>query len=301
MDWLNFHHLRYFAVVAREGSIARASRVLHVSQPSISTQLRLLERSLGERLLQRQGRGLHLTEMGRLVQVYAEEIFGLGKELLDAVRDRPTGQPLRLQVGVADVVPKQLTYRLLRPALALDVPMRLAVREDRPERLAADLATYELDLVLADAAAMPTGRVKVFQHALGSSTVGVFGCGALVRRAQQRFPQGLRGLPLLLPPPSSALRRDLEAWSEAKDVPLTAVGEFDDSALAKTFAGEGVGLMFAPAILADDLRRRHGLRLVGELDDVHCSYCALTVERKVQHAGVAAILAAARTAMAPRG
>ncbi len=294
MDWLNFHHLRYFSTVAREGSIARASRVLHVSQPSISTQLRLLEQSLGEKLLQKHGRGLQLTEMGRLVQVYAEQIFALGRDLVDAVRDRPTGQPLRLQVGVADVVEKQLTFRLLRPALALDVPVRLSVREDRPDRLVADLATFELDVVITDSAQPLHTRARVFHHALGDSPVGVFGNAALARRVRGQPPAAFAKVPLLLPPPTSSLRREIESWAGRHGVELSVLGEFEDSALAKTFAANGQGLMFAPAVLADDFRRNHGLHQAGELDGVRTGYSALTVERKVRHPGVAAILDGAR-------
>lgn len=293
MDWLNYHHLRYFWTVVKEGSITRASRLLHVSQPSISAQLRLLERSLGERLLQKHGRQLQPTDMGRLVQVYAEQIFGLGRELLDAVRDRPTGRPLRLQVGIADIVPKQLAAHLLAPARRLDVPVRLVVREDQPERLLAALSTFDLDLVISEAP--PRGhKVKVFQHELGQSRVGVFGDKLLAAKARKRFPAGLGELPFLLPLEHSELRRDVDDWLRGQDLRLLVVGEFEDAALLQTVAGEGAGLMFAPTVLRQDLRRQHRLELVGELDGVAARYFGMTVERRIAHPAAAAILQAAR-------
>lgn len=293
MDWLNYHHLRYFWTVAREGSIARASRLLHVSQPSISAQLRLLERALGERLLQKHGRGLQPTEMGRLVQGYADQIFALGRELVDAVRDRPTGQPLRLQVGVADVVPKQLAQRLLLPARGLGAPVRLLVREDQPERLLAELGLYELDLVISEAPP-PGSKVKVFQHPLGSSPIGVFGSEELAAKAARGFPDSLAGLPFLLPLEHSELRRHVDEWLRGRELRLHVDGEFEDAALLQTFAGDGAGLLFAPTVLAGELRRQHGLQMAGELDGVRARYFAVTVERRVEHPAVVAILRAAR-------
>ncbi|MBK8101136.1 MAG: LysR family transcriptional regulator [Planctomycetes bacterium] len=297
MDWLNYHHLRYFWTVAKEGSIARASQVLHVSQPSISSQLRLLEQALGEKLLQKHGRGLQLTEMGRMVLVYAEQIFALGKELLDAVHDRPTGQPLRLQIGIVDVMPKILAFRLLEPVFALDTPVRLIVREDRPERLLAELANYELDLVITDTPHTGGGRVRTWQHPLGHSEISVFGSGKLAKAARAAFPQSLGGLPVLLPTEHGELRRDVDDWQRRHDLRLHVVGEFEDSALLKTFAQHGRGLMFAPTVLTADLKEQHGLLPCGLLDGAHIRYWAITVERKVRHAAVAAILVAARAGL----
>lgn len=293
MEWLNFHHLRYFYVVARDGSIARASRTLHVSQPSISTQLRQLERAFGEKLFQKQGRGLVMTDMGRLVFGYAEQIFGLGRELLDTVRDRPTGQPLRVQVGIADVVPKELAFRLLRPLLDGVEPVRLVVREDRPDRLLAELELYRLDLVVADVPAAHLGKVKAFQHPLGSSAIAVFGARKLAARLQRGFPESLRGQPFVLPLDDSELRRDFDAWRHGAGLPIEVRAEVEDSALAKTFAAAGMGLVLAPEVLAPDLLRR-GLVPIGTLPDVRCRYYALTVERRVKHPAVVRLLAAAR-------
>jgi LysR family transcriptional regulator, transcriptional activator of nhaA len=293
MEWLNFHHLRYFYAVARDGSIAKASQALHVSQPSISTQLRLLERALGEKLLSRQGRGLVLTDMGRLVYGYAEQIFGLGRELLDTVRDRPTGLPLRVQVGIADVVPKGLAFRLLQPLVTGPEPARLVVREDRPDRLLAELAVYQLDLVIADMPAAAGSRVRAFSHALGASQFAVFGTEPVARRLRRKFPSSLQDQPFVLPLDDSQLRREFEAWMRGADLRVDVRGEVEDSALATTFAAAGVGLMLAPAVLAPDLRRR-GLVSLGVLPDLRCRYYAITVERRVKNPAVARLLDAAR-------
>jgi LysR family transcriptional activator of nhaA len=228
-----------------------------------------------------------------MVQVYAEQIFGLGRELLDAVRDRPTGQPLRLQVGIADMVPKQLASRLLAPARKLEQPVRLVVREDQPERLLAELALFDLDLVISEAP--PRGsRVKVFQHELGQSGVGVFGNRKLAAKARKGFPAGLESLPFLLPLEHSELRRDVDDWLRARELQLQVVGEFEDAALLQTFAGDGAGLMFAPTVLQRDVKRQHGLELAGALAGVQVRYFAVTVERRITHPAVAAILQAAR-------
>lgn len=297
MDWLNYHHLRYFWTVAREGSIARASRLLHVSPPSISTQLRLLERRFGEHLFERRGRTLQLTEMGRFVASYAEQIFALGRELVDAVRDNPTGQPARLQIGVADVVPKQLTHRLLAPLLHGEAPVHLVVREDRPERLLADLAVFALDLVIADAPAAAGARVRAFHHPLGHCAVAVFGSRRLRTRVRGALPAALAGQPFLLPAEGSELRRDFEALLREHQLRVRVVAEADDSALLKTFARDGAGLVLAPAVLADDLARTHGLVPCGTLPGVQARYHAITVERRVRHPALVRLLQLARAGL----
>ncbi|MBL9078758.1 MAG: LysR family transcriptional regulator [Planctomycetes bacterium] len=294
MDRLNFHHLRYFAAVAREGSIARASRLLHVSQPSISTQLRLLERALGEQLLQKHGRGLVLTEMGRLVQGYAEQIFGLGRELVDAVRDRPAGQTLRIQVGIADVVPRALASALLAPLLQGPEPVRLLLRHDKAERLLAELAAHQLDLVVADASLRSFGRVAAFRHRLGRSAVGVFAPRRLAAPLRRRFPASLQGQGFVLPPDDSDLRRDFDTWCRERDLTVRIDAECEDWALAKTLAVAGGRLLLAPSVTADELRRVRDLVRLGDLDGVGLEYQAITVDRRVRHPAVARLLAAAQ-------
>jgi LysR family transcriptional regulator, transcriptional activator of nhaA len=294
MEWLNFHHLRYFFVVVREGSIAKASAVLHTSQPAISTQLRLLERALGEKLFQKHGRGLVPTETGRLVYGYAEQIFGLGRELLDSVRDRPTGAPVRVQIGIADVVPKDLAFRLLEPLLVGPDRARVVVHEDQHDRLLASLATFQLDLVIADSPIGAGSRVKVFHHPLGSSAIGVFGREPDVRALRGAFPESLRGQRFVLPLEDSGLRREFDAWLRDCGIPVEVVAEVEDDALARPLAAAGHGFLLAPTVLADDLARSRGMAKVADVPGVVARYYAVTVARRVDNPAALRLLAAAR-------
>ncbi len=293
MEWLNYHHLRYFWTVAREGSIARASTVLHLSPPAISTQIRTLEEALGDPLFARVGRRLQLTERGRLVLRYADEIFNLGRELLDTLRDRPTGRPLRLQVGITDGVPRQAAQRLLEAGLRAAGPLHLVCRTDRPERLLAELAVFGLDLVISDTPLSAVGRVKAYHHPLGESELAIFGTAKLVRPARSGFPASLTGMPLLLPAADTAMRRNAEAWFQRQDVQPLVVGEFDDGTLARAFARTGMGLLVAPDALAAELRARHRLQRLGVLTGTAERLHAVTLERRVKHPAVLAMLATA--------
>jgi LysR family transcriptional activator of nhaA len=294
MEWLNYHHLLYFWTVAREGSVTRASQLLHLAQPTVSGQLKALEESLGEKLFTRQGRRLVLTDMGRVVYRYADEIFTLGRELMDTLKDRPTGRPLRLVVGVGDVVPKLVAHALLEPALALPEHVHIVVREDRPERLLADLAVHALDLVIADAPIAPVARVRAFNHLLGECGVGLFGRADLVDPLREGFPGSLDGAPLLLPAESTSLRRSVEQWLDAKGLRPRVVGEFEDSALMKTFAQAGHGLFPSPTVVQREIERSQGMTLLGEVEAARERFYAISVERRLKHPAVVAISEAAR-------
>jgi len=294
MEWLNYHHLRYFFVVAREGSIAKAGKLLHTSQGAISTQLRLLDRALGQPLFRRQGRGLVMTDIGALVYGYAERIFGLGRELLDSVRDRPSAGPPRVQVGIADVVPKDLAFRLLEPLVTGPERARVTVHEDRYERLLAQLAVFEVDLVIADAPIGAGRAVKAFHHLLGTSAIGVFGRATRARGLAASFPQSLQGQRFVLPLDDSELRRDFDAWLRDAGVAVEVVAEVEDDALARAFATAGHALMLAPTVLANDLVRTRGLVKVADVPGVTARYYAVTVARQVKNAAVARLLTAAR-------
>jgi LysR family transcriptional activator of nhaA len=294
MEWLNFHHLRYFHVVAREGSIAKAGQVLHTSQPAISTQLRQLEQALGEKLFQRHGRGLALTEAGRLVQGYTEQIFGLSRELLDAVRDRPTGAPVRVQIGVCDAVPKDLSFRLLEPLLRGADPARVVVHEDRAERLLASLAAYDLDLVIADGPIATGSRVKAFHHLLGESAIGVFGIAGRVKALRGSFPASLRGAPFLLPLPDSEVRRAFDVWARDAGLAPVHLAEVEDDALLRSLATAGHGFVLAPTVLARDLAEKAKLVKVADVPGLRVRYVAVTVARRVDNPAVVRLLAGAR-------
>lgn len=294
MEWLNYHHLLYFWTVVREGGISKAAGKLRLAQPTVSAQVRQLEESLGERLFQRQGRTLVLTELGRLVFRYADEIFGIGRELMDTLRGRPAGRPQPLTVGVANAVSKLVVYRLLRPVMQQHDTVHLVCREDNAEQLVAQLATYALDVVIADAPAPPHVRVKVFNHLLGESDTAFFAPAPLAARLRRRFPASLREAPMLLPTVNTALRRDLDAWFEKEQLRPRVVAEFEDSALMKVF-GQGAGVVFpAPAAIAREVCRFYGVRVVGQTHAVRERYYAISAERRLKHPGVLAITSAAR-------
>jgi LysR family transcriptional activator of nhaA len=294
LAWLNYHHLHYFWTVAREGGVSRAAEKLRLSQPTISAQLRLLEESLGEKLLRRQGRTLVLTEVGRVVFRYADEIFSLGRELTETLRGRPAGRPAQLTVGVANVVPKLVVYRLLQPATEGPDPVHIVCREDSVEPLVAQLALHSLDAVISDAPALPHLRVKVFNHLLGESGTTFFAAADVAKRIRRRFPASLDGLPLLLPTANTALRRALDQWMDGAGIRPAVVGEFEDSALMKVFGRAGGVAFPAPTVIEDDVCRMYGVRVAGRTAAVTERFYAISVERRLKHPGVVAITTAAR-------
>jgi LysR family transcriptional activator of nhaA len=294
MAWLNYHHLLYFHTVAREGSVTKASEVLRLAQPTLSGQVRKLEDSLGEKLFAREGRNLVLTDVGRFVQGYADQIFSLGREMLDGLRGRPTRRPARLLVGIADVVPKLVCHRLLQTALEMEERVELVLHEGKTDDLLAALALQEYDMVLTDAPIGPSVRVKAFNHSLGDCGVGFFAVPELARRLRRGFPGSLDTAPMLLPTPNTALRHSLDAWFDTADVRPTVVAEIEDTALMKVFGQHGAGAFAAPIIIADELRKVQRVHLIGKTDDVREQFYAITVERRIRHPAVAAIAHAAR-------
>lgn len=297
MEQPNYHYLHYFWVVAREGSILAAARKLLVSQPTISTQIRALERWLGQPLFHRRGRRLELTEMGRVALRYADEIFSLGGELRETIRGRPAGRAMRFNVGVSDVVPKLIAYRLLEPALRLGEPVELNCREGKSERLLGELAVHELDLVISDSPAAPGVSVRAFSHLLGESSVGVFGPARHARGLRRRFPACLAELPVLLPAETCAIRRTLDGWLQSSGIVPRVAGLFEDSALMKAFGAAGVGLFFSPSVIAREIGRQYGVAMIGELPKMTERFYAISVERRTRHPAVRAVSEAARSGL----
>ena len=294
MEYLNYHHLRVFWMAAREGGVTRASEKLHVSQPTVTAQVRALEESFGQKLFTRAGRSLVLTDAGRSVYRYAEEILGLGQELMGTMQGRLPGRALRLKVGVANVVPKLIAYRILEPALKAGETVLLECLEDTPERLLAELAVFGLDLVLADAPVGPAVRVRAYNHLLGECGVSVFGTERMAKAHRRGFPRSLEGAPLLLPRRDSALRHSLDDWFEREGIRPHILGEFEDSALMKAFGQAGAGLFPAPSPTEREVCRQYDAHLVGRIESVRQRFYAITVERKLQHPAVIAISEAAR-------
>ncbi len=294
MEWLNYHHLLYFWTVARSGSIAKASEELRLASPTISAQISRLEANLGEKLFTRSGKRLVLTETGEIALQYANEIFGLGREFTDTLKGRPTGRPIKLAVGVADVLPKGIAFRIIEPALHLGPMVRVICREDPPDRLLALLAVHQVDLILSDAPIGPGTSVRAYNHSLGDCGVGFYARPRLAKLYRRGFPGSLDDAPLLLPTESSAHRGGLEHWFESRSIRPTVLGEFDDFAMARTFASAGRGILVAPWILDDQMRRQHGLSRIGKTDDVRTRFFAISIERKIKNPAVVAICDSAR-------
>jgi LysR family transcriptional regulator, transcriptional activator of nhaA len=294
MDWINYHHLLYFWTAAREGSITKACRKLHLTQPTVSGQIKALERSLKAKLFDRAGRAITLTETGRVVYRYADEIFSLGRELQDALHDRPTGQALRFAVGVADTLPKVLVHRLLAPALRVGDTVRVTCIDGPPESLLAQLAIHELDLVVSDFPAGPRLGMKAFSHVLGECGVTFFARDDLAREYRRDFPSSLTGAPMLLPIGNTTLRRSLDQWFEDHDIRPRISGEFADSALLKSFGAAGDGIFAVPTAVEEDVRRMYGVSVVGREDSIRERFYAISVEKRLKHPAVVAISQAAK-------
>lgn len=296
MEWLNYHHLRYFWMVAREGSLRAAAEKLAVSQPSISAQLKLLEESLGQPLFKRAGRGLALTETGRVVLEYAEDIFRGGQEMLEAVRSGAGGGPPAFHVGVVDSLPKIVVRRMLAPVLSSPTPPRLVCSEGLLSDLLPDIAAHRIDLILADEPA-PSSPYRLFNHSLG--TCGVTFCAPpkLAMKLRRRFPRSLDDAPAILPGESTPLRRAVEQWFDAQGLQPRVVAECDDGALMKMFARDGVGFIPVHSVAAADACATFHLSKIGEAPDCHCHLHAITAERRLKHPAILTVTQHAQEAV----
>ena len=306
MATLNYKHLRYFWMVARTGSIARAAEQLHLTPQSISGQLSEFADALGVVLFRRTGRTLELSEAGRRMLSYADEIFALGDEMLDVVRDSQTVLSLPLRVGVADSVSKSVAYRLLEPALKLDEPVRLICREGRLSSLLAELSVHRLDAVIADQAMPANLNVRAYSHLLGESPLVLFAAKSLLDRFAPAGvgargtldPEVLADLvakaPFLLPGEDFAIHSGLLQWFEQNHLRPHVVGEFDDSALMKAFGQAGAGLFAAPEAIAAHVGRQYQVRVVGRIPEVVERLYVISAERRLSHPAIVAISRAAR-------
>jgi LysR family transcriptional activator of nhaA len=291
---LNFRHLRYFWMVAKTGSIARAAEQLHLTPQSISGQLSEFSQTLGAELFRRSGRNLELTDAGRRILSYAEEIFTIGDELLDVLHDQKAKKTLPFRVGIADSLSKSVAYRLVEPALKLDEPVRLVCREGRLASLLAELAIHRLDMILADRPMPGNLNVRGYSHLLGESGLSIFGARQLVGGLSGRFPAVLDNAPFLLPGEDAAIRPKLIQWLEANGLRPRIVGEFDDSALIKAFGQAGAGLFVAPTAIVDHVCEQYKVVEVGRIDAVVDQLYAITTERRLTHPAIVAISKVAR-------
>ena len=295
VEWLNYHHLLYFWAVARYGTVARASAELRMSQPTISGQVRRLEEVLGQKLFERSGRHLVLTNIGRSVFRYADEIFSLGQDLMGMLKGRPSPRPLRLTVGVSDALPKVLVQKLLQPAFEIEKTIHLVCRENRVvEDFMSQLAGQELDLVLADRPLGPGVQAHAFNHLLGESGTSFLAGDKLAKRLRHGFPGSLAGAPCLLPGAHATVRRRLDQWFDATKLRPAVIAEFDDSALMYAFGEDGRGFFAAPTVFEDEFRRRYNVRVVGRSKTVRQQFYAISVDQRLHHPAVMAIVQAAR-------
>ncbi len=294
MSWLNYHHLLYFWTVAREGSIARACGILLLTQPTISGQIRELERAFGTRLFDKVGRNLVLTEAGREAYRYADEIFTLGKELRETMQGRPAGRAVRLSIGIHDAIPKLISCKILTPALCQPELIQIVCYDGSPEQLLARLALHELDAILLDSPAPPTVKVRVFNHLLGECGVSICGSPKLAAKYRPKFPHSLNGAPFLLPLHDTSLRRSLERWLDETRVRLDVRGEFADSSLLKSFGQAGAGVFVVPTAIETEVCRQYRVQVIGRVDSIRERFYLISVERKLKQPVIAAIAEVAR-------
>jgi len=295
VEFLNYHHLRYFWAVAKEGGLRKAAEKLHVSQPTISAQIAALEGVLGEKLFRRGGRALALTEGGHRVLSYAEEIFSLGQELLDAARQRPTAHALRVHIGITDSLPKLVSYEIIKPIFKMEQPIQAVCREGKAVDLLSQLAAYRLDIVLADEPAPSSLPIKVFNHLLGECSVTFCAERKLAATLKRKFPRSLNEAPVLLPAGNAALRQSLEKWFQAVGIRPRVVAEFDDPALMKVAAADGLGFFAVPTLVVKEAVARHALQIIGRTEECRQQFYAISAERKLTHPAVVAITSKART------
>jgi LysR family transcriptional activator of nhaA len=289
MEWLNYHHLRYFWTVARKGGVRKAAEELHVSQPSISAQLRLLEESLAQKLFRRSGRNLVLTETGQLVLNYADEIFSAGRELMNAVKQRPGKHPVRVSIGLTDAFPKLIAFRILQAAFRSEAAVHMICREGEIGPLVSHLQAHRLDIVLADEPASSALKAKTFNHRLGHSGVTFCAVPSLAAKLRRNFPQSLDGAPALLPTQNMGMRAALETWFDSKRIRPRLVGEFEDSALMEVCSTDGRGFTAVHTVVDRAALKHFGLRVIARVDECGTDFYAITAERRVKHPAAVAI------------
>ena len=291
---VNYKHLHYFWAVAKEGGVARASERLHLTSQTISGQLSLLEEYLGVELFTRVGRNLEITEAGRMVLSFADEIFSLGCELEEMIHQLPEDRPLLFRVGVANVLAKSIGHRILEPALQMPMLVRMVCREANLDTLLAELSLHRLDLVLADRPIPSTVSTRGYSHKLGESALCFFATEELGKKLTGSFPDCLDGAPLLLPSRGTQLRSDIDRWLDKNRLHPRMVAEFDDSALMKAFGQESAGIFIAPAVIQTKVERQYQVSTIGRIDEIKEQFYAISVERKITHPVVSAVMEAAR-------
>jgi LysR family transcriptional activator of nhaA len=297
MEWLNYHHLFYFWAVMHEGSLTEACTRLRLAPSTVSAQVGKLEEALGGKLFRRVGRALEPTDLGRMVFRYADEIFSLGREMMDTLRGRPAVGQLSFKVGVVDVLPKLIVRKILEPALNLPEQVHLVCYENKEERLLAELALHKLDIVLTDSPVRRGLNIKAYNHFLGECGVTFLAVTKLANPFRNGFPKSLDRAPMLLPLEMTALRQSLERWFESLNIRPIIAGEFEDSALLKEFGQDGYGIFAAPSVVEKQMQRQYNVDVVGRTPAVRERFYAISFERIIKHPAVTAISGAARQSL----
>ncbi len=292
---INLKHLRYFWSVASHGSITKASESMFLTPQTISGQLRDLEESIGEKLFVREGRNLVLSEVGRMVFSYADEMFRLGLELQDVLEGKTPGTAITVKVGIAMIVPKLLAYRVLAPALKMKESINLICHEAPLVDLLADLSVHKLDAVLTDSPINPSLNIRAYNHPLGESGISFFALPEHVDKLRQDFPKNLDAFPFLMPGRSSSLRRNLESWFEQNSIQPLVVAEFEDRALMKAFGESGAGVFTSPITMEKDVLAKYGVEVIGRTNEIMERYYLISPERKINNPAITAMTEAARS------
>lgn len=297
MEWLNYHHLFYFWTVARRGSVVAACAELKLRQPTVSAQVQALEAHIGEKLFDRIGRKLVLTETGRVVFRYAEQIFQLGSELIDVLHERPRDRPVELVVGITDVVPKLIAYRLIQPALVLKEKVKLVCREDATEKLLTELAMHNVDIIISDSPVGASTNVRAYSHLLGECGITFVASQELAEKYRKNFPQSLHQAPMLLPTDNTSIRGQLDMWFHSHDIVPETVGEFEDSALQNMFGKEGRGVFIVPTAIEKEVKKQYEVDVIGRAPTIKERFYLITVSRKIKNPAVIAISEAAKSVL----
>lgn len=294
MEWLNYHHLFYFWMTVKVGTMSGAAEALHLSRPTIAAQIRELEKSFSKKLFQKQGRGLVLTEFGTQIHKYADEIFSVGHELREFVKTGHTGNRKRFVVGLPDVVPKHIAFELLKPALHMPDRPRTVCYEGKLNDLLGDLALHKIDLIISDAPAPPTVDFKLYTHKLGECGLSMLAVPSLAKKYRKGFPDSLTDAPVLLPTDHTVVRRSLDIWMEDREIFPEIVAEFEDSALLKVFGQHGEGIFPVPSAIEDLIKRQFGVHLVGRIMDVRDKFYAISAEKRIQHSATLMVVKQAK-------
>ncbi len=284
MEWLNYHHVYYFWLVAKEQSVTKAASILKVSQPTVSAQLKNLEDFLGEKLFDRVGKKIFLTDQGKITFRFADEIFSLGKEMLQTLRGQSVSRPVKFSIGIAEVIPKLIVHQLLQPIFALDKNYEIHCFEGAPEKLLMDLSFFNLDLVILDTEAPAMLKNKFHSHLFGSSSISCFAGKKLTQSLKkQAFPKCLNEAPMLLPTKHSTIRQELEAWLFKQKIKAKLVGEFQDTALMKVFGQDSIGFFFGPSVIEKDICRQYKVEVLGRIHSIKEKFFAISAKRKIIH------------------